>query len=141
MILKEIIITCSSSCSPSVLLLLLILLSITGVLCNYFWRCSLIPCRFGSASRRQGAVLFLLLLDSGETYASSRTISSFVFSFSSSSKLLGASAARWFSTKCARKLPKCAKKCASLKCQNFYYIFGCFRGGTKINLQKYFEKC
>ena len=43
------------------------------------------------------------------------------------------SAARWF-------LSKCAKKCASLKCQNFYCIFGRFRGGTKINLQKYFGK-
>ena len=48
------------------------------------------------------------------------------------------SAARCFSPKCARKLSKCAKKCASLKCQIFYFIFGRFRGGTKINLQKYF---
>ncbi len=38
------------------------------------------------------------------------------------------SAARWFLSKCARKLSKCAKKCASLKCQKFYCIFGRFRG-------------
>ncbi len=50
------------------------------------------------------------------------------------------SAARCFLSKCARKWPKCAKKCASLKCQKFYCIFGRFRGGTKIDLQKYFLK-
>ncbi len=40
--------------------------------------------------------------------------------------------------KMRKKIVKMRKKCASLKCQNFYCIFGRFRGGTKINLQKYF---
>ncbi len=57
-------------------------------------------------------------------------------------KRVETSAASWFSSKCARKLLKCAKKCASLKCQSFYCIFGRFRGGTKINIYIYkTERC
>ena len=39
------------------------------------------------------------------------------------------SVSRFFSPKCAGYSSKCAKKCASLKCQLFYSIFGRFRGG------------
>ncbi len=49
-----------------------------------------------------------------------------------------AAAARWFSSKCARKWSKCAKKCANLKCQFFIAFLDVSEGVQRSIFKKIF---